>query len=347
MKPSHLPPSFPSMKEYLIILTLFPILVFSQKADEIRSKTLTQITFGSCSKQDKIDDQLWDEVNSLESDLWIWLGDNIYGDTVDMAVMREKYDLQKSHSGYQKLIAKTEVLGIWDDHDFGVNDGGKEYPKGDESKVEMFRFLDVAKDHPARMRQGAYQSYLYQGVKNVKIILLDARYFRDPLKKDEKNWNVPNPEGEVLGDAQWSWLEKQLKDKDADFFIVGSGIQVIPEEHRFEKWANFPAERDRLLNLASTVEQPLIFISGDRHMSEASIIEHNNKRLYEFTSSSLTNPWRSPSEEPNRYREKDIVYQTNFAGMDVSWSDKTLKLEINYFGKDNEVYQTHLVTFDL
>ncbi|MEM0941747.1 MAG: hypothetical protein AAF600_19285 [Bacteroidota bacterium] len=72
------------------------------------------------------------------------------------------YQKQKSHPGYQLLLKNTEVIGIWDDHDFGVNDGGKEYPKKDERKNELFRFLNVAKDHPARNRKGAYQSYTYK-----------------------------------------------------------------------------------------------------------------------------------------------------------------------------------------
>lgn len=334
------------MKKCLILIALFPSLSLAQNADEVRNKALNQITFGSCSKQDKTEGQLWDEVNRLDSDLWIWLGDNIYGDTEDMTVMREKYDIQKSHMGYQELLSNTEVLGIWDDHDFGVNDGGKEYPKGDESKEEMFRFLDVAMDHPARVRKGAYQSYLYKGIRSTKIILLDTRYFRDSLWKDEKNWNVPNPEGEVLGEEQWTWLQTQLQDDEADFFIIGSGIQVLPEEHRFEKWANFPTERERLLDLVSTVEQLFIFLSGDRHMSEVSTTEHYGKKIYEFTSSSLTDPWGVPNEESNMYREKDIVYKTNFASLDLLWKKHKLFLKLTYYGEDGQVFQKHKVSFD-
>ena len=100
---------------------------------------------------------------------------------------RKDYDLQKSHPDYQQLLKQTEVIGIWDDHDFGLNDGGREYPMKDESKEELFRFLDVPDDHPARERKGAYQSYTYtSSLGTLKIILLDARYFRDSLK-----WNNP------------------------------------------------------------------------------------------------------------------------------------------------------------
>ncbi len=335
------------MNKITLALLLLPLYVCSQESDQTFTKELNSIAFGSCSHQDKTDHQLWDEVHQTSSDLWIWMGDNIYGDTTSMKVMREKYDLQKSHPGYQKLMKETQILGIWDDHDYGVNDGGKEYPAKDGSKVELFRFLEVADDHPARNRQGAYQSYTFAGTKNIKIILLDTRYFRDPLKKDEKNWNTPDPNGEILGSEQWSWFERQLQDQSADLILVISSIQVIPVEQRFEKWANFTAERNRLLELIETVGTPLVLLSGDRHISEVSRLDltGSNYPLYEFTSSSLTNPWGEPRNEPNQYREKTIVFDPNFATMNFDVTPDQLKLDVQYIGQDHKKLQSHTVTF--
>ncbi|WP_425390936.1 alkaline phosphatase D family protein [Ekhidna sp.] len=338
--------------KYLIILFLgLPSLVLGQQADVVVAKNISQVAFGSCSKQDQPDKQLWKEINHMEPDLWIWLGDNIYGDTDDMRVMRSKYDKQKSHKGYQQLLENTEVLGIWDDHDYGGNDGGKEYPKKDESKEELFRFLDIADDHPGRGRKGAYQSYVFESNKRIKVILLDTRYFRDSLKW---NWPSPgkkeaiiNPTGEILGEEQWKWFEQQLSEPDIDLFIICSGIQIIPKEHVFEKWANFPRDRERFLKTITPVESPLILLSGDRHMSEVSRIELDNRKhpIYEFTSSSLTSPWGMERDEPNQFREKNIIYKPNFAHLDISWSGNILNLELNYFGKGSEVLQTHLMRY--
>ncbi|MEM7298353.1 MAG: alkaline phosphatase D family protein [Bacteroidota bacterium] len=339
------------MKNPTLLLLLIPNLLLGQQADEVRNKRIATIAFGSCSKQEQVDDQLWEEVNNTEPDLWIWLGDNIYGDSEDRKVLRDKYDLQKSHKGYQKLLSQTEVLGIWDDHDYGVNDGGSEYPSKDASKDELFRFLDVTSDHPARGRKGAYQSYTYESGKRTKIIFLDARYFRDSLKWDRSGpWRkkaIINPTGQVLGQEQWSWLEEQLSEEDIDLFIVCTGIQAIPEEHIFEKWANFPVERERLFKTLGKTSSPLIILSGDRHMSEVSRLDLQERKhpIYEFTSSSLVSSWGMEEEEPKRYREKDIVFQPNFALLDVTWADDTLKMELNYFGKDNQVFQTHVYQF--
>ncbi len=121
---------------------------------------LESIAFGSCSHQDSVQ-RLWPVVMENAPDLWIWLGDNVYGDTENMRALESKYFEQKSNPDYLEMRRRFRIIGVWDDHDYGVNDGGKEYPKKRESRDLLFDFLDVEFDDPARKRAGAYQSYLY------------------------------------------------------------------------------------------------------------------------------------------------------------------------------------------
>ncbi len=322
-----------------------------QEADVSIDKEISRIAFGSCSKENLSENQLWVEVINTNPDLWIWLGDNIYGDTEDMAVMKEKYDLQKSHPDYQKLLVQTDIIGIWDDHDFGVNDGGKEYPAKDRSKEALFEFLDVDENHPARNRLGAHQSYTYKSNEgNIKVILLDTRYFRDELKwlnpGTRQKASIVNPEGDILGEDQWSWFKKQLSDDEIDFFIIGSGIQVVPNQHRWEKWANFPKARKRLFEEVSKVNVPMVLISGDRHLSEVSKIEIDgyDYPLYEFTSSSLTSGSGIEKEE-NQFQVKEKIYVTNFSSLSIDWNDRVPTLELKYFGKQGKELAKHTIRY--
>jgi len=206
------------------------------------------IAFGSCSDEDK-PQPLWGNILAEAPDIWMWLGDNIYGDTQDMNKMRRKYAMQKEHPEYQHLIKNAIVAGVWDDHDYGKNDAGKEYPTKVESQEAFLDFFDVAPDDPRRERLGTYHSFTHKSqVASVKFILLDTRYFRDPLVKVD-GANAANNSGTILGPRQWSWLEKELKNTSEDYTIIASSIQAIPEEHVYEKWANFPNERDRLFDL--------------------------------------------------------------------------------------------------
>lgn len=339
------------MNRLLTILLFSPLIVFGQKADKTLEKNITKVSFGSCSKEHMVENQLWNEVLDTKSDLWIWLGDNIYGDTEDMTVMREKYDLQKSHPDYQKLLKQTDIIGIWDDHDFGVNDGGKEYPAKDGSKEALFEFLDVDENHPARNRLGAHQSYTYEGKEGtIKVILLDTRYFRDELKwlnpGTSRKESIVNPMGDILGEEQWNWFQTQLSDEEIDFFIIGSGIQVIPSQHRWEKWSNFPKSRARLFKLIAEIDVPAILISGDRHLSEVSKINVDNyiHPLYEITSSSLTSGSGIEKEE-NKYIVKEKIYVTNFASLTINWKGRIPILELKYFGKGGKVLAKHRIEY--
>ncbi len=309
-------------------------------------KALTTIAFGSCSDQ-KRPQPLWDDIVAQKSDLWIWLGDNIYGDSENMDTLRAKYARQKSNPTYQQLRQSTPIIGVWDDHDYGVNDGGKEYPKRKESQQVMLDFLDVPADSPLRKQEGGYSVHSY-GPKGqrVKVILLDGRYFRDPLKKDGKA-NVPDPSGDMLGEAQWKWLQEQLTNSDADLHIIGSGIQVLPEEHVYEKWANFPTARQRLLDLlGKTKPKGAFLISGDRHIAEVSKVSVPGLGydLYDITSSGLTHV-SAPHEEPNRHRVGNMVAKLNYGLITIDWNHPRPVATVRINGDAQATYLTQEIIF--
>ncbi len=335
------------MKKFLLsIITLASLLIDSQAQDLSYSKELTKIAIGSCNRENA-PQLLWGHINSHNPDLWIWLGDNIYGDTDDMAVMKKKYDLQKSNKEYQQLISNTHVLGIWDDHDFGRNDAGKEYEKRDESRDLMFEFLDVPKDSPAWKRKGGYQSYTFgEGDRKVKVILVDARYFRDEQLREGRSY-VVNWEGDVLGEDQWKWLENELTDSDAAVHIIGNGIQFITDEHRFEKWANFPKARQRMLDLfAKTNPQNVLMLSGDRHISEVtSQYVPGYGMLYDFTSSGMTHSYES-STEYNSHRIGNLITSKSFGLINIDWSGYKPVVFLESRGTENEVLNGPIKIFE-
>jgi len=102
----------------------------------------TRIAFGSCSKQFK-PQPILRKIVEKRPDLFIYLGDNIYADTYDMQVIRDKYDELGSKPEFQTLREKVTVLSTWDDHDYGANDAGKEYPRKAESREIFFDFWKV------------------------------------------------------------------------------------------------------------------------------------------------------------------------------------------------------------
>ena len=219
-------------------------------------------------------------------------------------------------------------MATWDDHDFGLNDGGASFPHKQAAKDEFLKFWAVPASDPMREREGVYSAKLFgpRG-QRVQVIMLDTRWFRSDLKPtDQRNAAgqeryVPDhdPTKTMLGPAQWSWLQAQLQE-DAQVRLIVSSVQVLAEGHGWERWGNFPLERQRLFDLiGSTRAKGVVFLSGDRHIGalyrETLGLPYP---MFDLTSSGLTHAWRDASEAgPNRLG--GLVGELHFGSVDIDW----------------------------
>jgi len=303
------------------------------------------IAFGSCNNQG-IPNNLWNEILKNEPTVWVWGGDIIYADTQDMKLMQSYYNEVKNNSNYANFKQKLEILGTWDDHDFGVNDGGTEYIKKDSAQQLLLDFLDVESSDPRRTRKGVYYSKLYPvRDKSIKIILLDTRYFRTALTVDPtgKKRYIPatDSNGTMLGKMQWDWLENELKNSTSDFNILMSSVQFLSHEHGFETWGNMPHEVKRLKQLiVNSRAKGVLLISGDRHLSEISSVHVDDLKypLYDFTSSGLTHSYEAYTFEPNAYRKSKVINVKNFGIIKFNLQSNTLTMELR--GLDNVLLES-------
>ncbi|MEM9158383.1 MAG: alkaline phosphatase D family protein [Verrucomicrobiota bacterium] len=160
-----------------------------------------------------------------------------------------------------------------------------------------------------------------EGEESVKVLLLDVRYHRDR----------PGPaDADVLGDAQWEWLEEELQKSEATLNVVVSGIQILHVDHRYEKWEDFPEARERLLNAAGEAKGRVVFLSGDRHIGELAKLERGDdkREFVEVTASGLSHSWEDFPGEMNRYRVGEVYPKKNFGTMIVDWDEEELALQI-------------------
>lgn len=311
---------------------------------------LTRIAFGSCANENR-PQPIWETINELKPQLFIFTGDNVYADTADPAKFAQSYGRLANLPGFAALRRSTAVVGTWDDHDYGKNDGGAEFEGKQAAKDAFMKFFGTPEDSPLRERGGVYDAKIYgpEG-RRVQVILLDTRWFRGPIRKmTEEELNAaraesgkkvgpyrPDEDSEstMLGEEQWAWLEDQLR-KPAELRLLVSSIQVVALDHGWEKWANLPGERKKLLDLIRDHASNVIILSGDRHSADISVLPPETDGgpfypIYDVTSSGLNQT--GLSDEPNRFRAAgDSVYhEPNFGWIDIDWSreDPTIKLEI-------------------
>ena len=300
------------MKNYLCI-TVFVICALLVIPTNLHA---FKYGLGSCLDQ-RYEQSIWLAIKEKNIDGFIFLGDNVYGDHAsgDLSKMKKAYKIQKTKLP-KWLLNEKEILAIWDDHDFGVNDGGKDYPLKKEAEKMFLDFWNISNVDPRRNREGIY----FKENKNIdgteiEIIGLDTRYFRSKLKR-EKNTYKPNmdPEATILGEAQWNWLESSISNSQAKIVIILSSIQILATDHPYEKWANFPLERTRFLNLVSNASsnKTIIFISGDRHRAGI----YQNKDFLEITASSLNKPG-SKNKENDPLLLGQTFPEKNFGILDI------------------------------
>jgi len=324
----------------ILILTILFVTSCNNIRKEEKTNLVTTIAFGSCAKQYE-NLSIFDTIVTHKPDLFIFLGDNIYGDTKNMDTLRNKYAQLNANKSFKNLKKSTPIVATWDDHDYGWNDAGKEYPFKKQSKEIFLEFFNEPKKSLRRTHDGIYHSYNYKYAdKILQVIMLDVRTFRDGLKPyngdfdDDERYSfyekefspVMDKDSTFLGNEQWNWLENELK-KFADIRLICSGNQFGIEWNSYESWANFPYEREKMLDLIKeTKANGVIFLTGDVHYSEISKLETSFYPIYDFTSSGLTSKWKFAT--PNKNRIEGPVMDNHFGLLTINWGSRDPKIKM-------------------
>ncbi len=295
-----------------------------------------KIIFGSCIDQKKAQ-PIWQTILAAKPDLFIFGGDNVYASSQPWQLqnLKDAYVSQAAQPGFAALRASVPHVAIWDDHDMGLNDGGVEFPHKQAAKNEFLDFWRLPLDDPRRTRDGLYHAHVFGPIgKRVQVILLDTRWFRSKLRVTDlrdapgKERYMPDTDSQktMLGEAQWQWLETQLK-QPAEVRLIVSGVQVIVEGHGWERWGNLPREQEKLMQLIQkTNAKGVVLLSGDRHIG--AIYKSSGTHgypLYELTSSGMTHAWATAKEDgPNRLGE--LITQNHLGLIEMDWSKQEVLL---------------------
>lgn len=289
------------------------------------------IVFGSCNHQ-KFPQEYWLDILKEKPETFLWIGDAVYAKNNTLAGLQYAYDKQLNSPYYKEFQSKIQIMdGVYDDHDYGVNDGGRFVDDKDLRKKLFLDYIQFDKQYKSNKLpndEGLYHDhdFLYN-MKNdnddaikLKVIFLDTRTFRDhPFIKSVGEFEFPlsaliaaavrtsygilglgqNHNGDMLGQAQWSWLENTLLTSDADYHIIVSTIQIFTTNPVVESWQHFPQSKKKLVSLLKKTDpKGLAFLSGDVHLGEISRVkvERNDNTLNnvwpEITSSGLTHSCR-------------------------------------------------------
>ena len=326
----------------IIFIALFLLISCeeNQPIENVKNPNVYSIGFGSCLTQER-SMPIFNIIKAENYDLFLMLGDNVYGDSEreDLLELREAYDLQRQN--FDSFNFDFPFEAIWDDHDYGLNDTGKEYAYKEDAEQLFLDFWNVPQDDIRRTRPGLYFEWIenIDGIE-VQMLFLDTRYFRDALlPTDErgaagKERYLPQTDTStsMLGDVQWNWLEQKMA-TEVDHRIIVSSIQFLAMGHGWEAWKTLPHERQRLIDLIDqSSSDTVLFISGDRHRAGLyQLSSDSGKNIFEMTSSSLNLSFTN-EEEAGPLRIGPTFVDENYG--EILLNKLTNKIIVNL--KDNQ-----------
>ena len=291
--------------------------------------------------------EILNNMNSKPSDFMLWLGDNTYTREADygsISGLNYRYQHTRADKNLQPFLASRNHYAIWDDHDYGNNDGCKTYPLK-ETTLALFKSYWGNKTY-GQNNQGIYSQFSFS---DADFFLLDDRFFRDFQFMDDSLF----PNKTQLGEEQLQWLFNSLVQSRATFKFIAVGGQFLNENTDKESYNFFKKERERIISFIATQKiNGVIFLTGDRHHTE---LLKNTKveatlgyALYDLTSSAIssrasdiskssefTNPMRVPNT---------LVMENNFCNIGITGTRGKRVLVMQCFDKNGTLKWEHKIS---
>jgi alkaline phosphatase D len=285
-----------------------------------------------------LDESIFETMAKERSAFMLWLGDTWYTREVDYYSKwglwyRAHHD--RAVPALRNFLKAMPQFAIWDDHDYGPNDIGSNFILKDESrKIFSSYFCNPSYGENG---QGIYSMITWG---DADIFLTDDRWWRsDDHTKDSVN-GKPNPEKRMLGRQQMDWLKNSLLYSSAPFKIIAMGSQAINPVSPFDKWWDFPAEYDEMMNfLKENKINGVLFLTGDRHHSEIIKVERpGTYSLYDITVSPLTSSGYTfnDKEKNNPYRVIGFDQKQNYGKIFFTGKRGDRKMTVEFLGLKGE-----------
>lgn len=284
------------------------------------------------------DSSIFETMAKEKSAFMLWLGDNWYTREVDYYSewglwYRAHHD--RKVPVLQPFLKAMPHYAMWDDHDYGPNDIGKNYVLKETSRT-------VFKNYFCNPSYGENNQGIYTQVSfgDADIFMLDDRWWRSADRMSDSVNGKPNPEKRMLGKQQMEWLKNALLYSSATFKIIAAGSQVLNPVSPFDKLRNFPVEYDELMHFLQEYNiGGVVFLTGDRHHSEVIKVERNGSYpLYDITVSPLTSGTHhfGGPEKNNPYRVFALDQKQNYGKFSFTGKRGERKMTVDFIGVKGE-----------
>lgn len=316
---------------------------------DVKNNRAARFAMVSCLSDDwrfeSVIDPMWERLAKQNPDFVILNGDVVYVDRfgfVERGLATEHDLWQRYIDAFQRIPyfhqeTLIPTLATWDDHDYGTNDGDRNFTGKDVAK-RVFHGFFGSTEIPEVYQIGPQGTYSVFSAFHQRFYLMDNRTYRQPNKNQTKpevfaHW----------GESQHQWLISSLNSGEPTPSWIVNGSQFfsggkLTYKESFED--NHPLHFKRLLDDLVKSKSPVVFASGDVHFSE--VMRLSPKRgvgyeTYEVTSSAMhsyaTDPWSNPLRIPG-----SMTSEFNFLLIQSQANNKRLSVKVRSLGIDPKDY---------
>lgn len=284
------------------------------------------------------DSSIFESMAKEKAAFMLWTGDAWYTREVDYYSewglwYRASHD--RAAPVLQNFLKAMPQFGMWDDHDYGPNDIGKNYILKEASRTVFNKYF--CNPSAGENGQGIYTMTSWG---DMDLFMMDDRWWRSADEMKDSINGLPNPDKTMWGKMQMEWLKNSLLYSKATFKIIATGSQVLNPVSPFDKLLNCPAEYYELMNFLKEYKiNGVVFLTGDRHHSEVIKVDRpGTYSLYDVTVSPLTSGTHkfSGPEKNNPYRVFGLGEKQNYGRFSISGKRNERKLTVEFLGVKGE-----------
>jgi alkaline phosphatase D len=264
-------------------------------------------------------------MQKVNPNFMVWLGDNVYylpqHHKNYNSMFKRILDIRSNFKDLNQFLSGTPQYAIWDDHDYGPNDSGKDWELKDTALVVFKHFWPNS--YPEQdVFKGNFFNFTHY---DAEFFMMDVRFFRDH----------PCDTCSFLGETQLIWLKNKLIQSTSTFKFIAIGTQLLNTNGFGESYDQYTKEKNELLDFITQNNiKGVVFLSGDKHYSEICMKKVNNYPIYDITASPLTTPAlprKLVGAYKNNERLKDSDYaKKNFGHIRIYGQPNDRTCEINF-----------------
>ncbi len=267
---------------------------------------------------------MWKSLLDEKPEMIFLIGDNVYAEVSNgrfPSPMNERalwirYSETFLSLDYYRTKKLIPTVVTWDDHDYGMKDGDRRNPHKLESQyvLESFFAQTAAPGFPEYTKGPGVSSKLEAF--GHRFLLLDNRSFRTGADVTDPN------EQTHFGRDQEKWIETQLDGSVLPTWLI-SGDQWFGAYHRFESYeGRHPLSFKNFLSSLRLRKSPVVFLSGDRHLSEVMKIE---RELLGYDSFEMTTSSMHSTQYPSNW--DTIINRRHLMGVDLTHNFQVVELK--------------------